>query len=142
VNLEATHFEASLMRKQLDDLLLATTDTGSMPLQDDFDDSRANFDRATVDKVMVGLDFPCCPQLAGTTSKPRNMGLQYLIPLSETNPSIQIRGEEVQLLSDEIIEPSNLIGVERAEYYATYLREHNLTERIRGTKACVTGLSP
>ena len=127
------------MRKQLDDLLLATTDVGSMPLQDDFDESRTNFDRAIVDKVMVGLNFPCYPQLSGTTSKPMNMGLQYLIPLSKTNPNIQIKDQEVQLVSDEIKEPSNSIGVERAEHYAAYLREHNLIDRIRGIKACVTG---
>ena len=127
------------MKKKLDDLLLATTDVGSMPLQDDFDESRANYDRAIVDKVMVGLNFPCYPQLVGTTSKPMNMGLQYLIPLSKTNPNIQIKGQEVQLVSDEIEEPSNSIGVERTEHYVTYLREHNLIDRIRGTKACVTG---
>jgi len=127
------------MRKQFGDLLLATTDVGSMPLQDDFDEGRANFDRAIVDKVMVGLDFPCYPQLVGTTSKPMNMGLQYLIPLSKTNPNIQIKGQRVQLVSGEIEEPSNPMGVERAEYYAAYLREHNLIDRIRGMKACVTG---
>jgi len=127
------------MRKQLDDLLLTTTDVGSMPLQDDFDGSRANFDRAMVDKVTLGLKFPCYPQLGGTRSKPMNMGLQFLIPLSKTNPNIQINGEEVHLVSDEIREPSTPIGVERAEYYATYLREHNLIDRIRGIKACVTG---
>jgi len=127
------------MRKPLDDLLLATTDVGSMPLQDDFDAGRTNFDRAIVDKVMVGLNFPCYPQLAGTRSKPMNMGLQFLIPLSKTNPNIQVKGEEVQLVSGEIREPSNSMGVERAEHYATYLREHDLIDRVRGIKACVTG---
>lgn len=68
-----------------------------------------------------------------------NMGLQYLIPLSNSNPNIQIKGQKVQLISDEIEEPSNSIGVERAEHHAVYLRGNNLIERIHGIKACVTG---
>jgi methionine synthase II (cobalamin-independent) len=125
--------------KKLDELLLATTDAGSLPLQDDFEGGRRNVDQAIVDKIAAGLDYPCYPQLVGTSSKPMNMGLQFLIPLSRTNAGIQINGQEVRLLSDEIITPSSPVGVERAEYYIEFLRGHGLVDRIRGVKACVTG---
>jgi methionine synthase II (cobalamin-independent) len=124
---------------KLDELLFTTADVGSLPLLDDFEDSRRNVDRAIVDKATVGLDYPCYPQLAGTPSKPMNMGLQFLVPLSKTNLGIQINGQEVRLLSDEITEPTSPVGVERAEYYLTFLREHRLVDRLRGVKACVTG---
>jgi len=127
------------MKKRLDELLLATEDAGSMPLLDDFDEGKKNVDRAIIDKLEVGLDYPCYPQLAGTPSKPMNMGLQFLLPLSKVDPGIQIKGQQVHLGSDEIKEPSVVVGVERAEYYMTFLREYRLIEKLRGVKACVTG---
>jgi len=110
-----------------------------MPLQDDFDEDRKNVDKATADKVFLGLDYPCYPQLPGPPSKPMNMALQFLIPLSKTDPAIQIKGEDVHLVSDRIHEPSDPVGIERAEYYAEFLRERGLTREVRGIKACVTG---
>lgn len=87
----------------------------------------------------MSLDYPCYPQLPGSLPKPMNMCLQFLIPLSRTDPGIQIRGEEAHLLSDEIEEISAPVGVERGEYYLRYLHEHGLIRKVRGTKACVTG---
>ena len=127
------------MKKRLDELLFATADVGSLPILDDFNGDRTNFDGAILDKLSVGLDYPCCPQLQGSPSDPMNMGLQFLIPLSKLEPRVQIRGEEVSLLSDEIKPPSEPIGVEQAEYYLTFLREHELLSRVKGLKACVTG---
>ena len=127
------------MKKRLNEMVLATMDQGSMPLQDDFDLDRKNVDRAIMDKVTVGLNYPCYPQLAGSSSKPMNMALQFLKPLSQTNPSIQITGQEAHLLSDNIKEPSDVIGVDRAEYFLKFLREHDLDSRVKGTKACITG---
>ena len=127
------------MKKRLDELLLTTTDTGSLPILDDFNGDRTNFEGAILDKLSVGLDYPCYPQLQGSPSDPTNMGLQFLIPLSKLEPKIQIRGEEATLLSDEIKSPSEPIGVERAEHYVTFLREHDLLSRVKGLKACVTG---
>jgi methionine synthase II (cobalamin-independent) len=129
------------MKKRLDELLLATEDVGSMPLLDDFDEGRKNVDQAITDKVKVGLDYPCYPQLVGRPSKPMDMGLQFLLPLSKVNPGIHIdphRGQ-AHLISDEIKEPSAVIGVERAEYYMGLLRDSGLIEKLRGVKACVTG---
>jgi 5-methyltetrahydropteroyltriglutamate--homocysteine methyltransferase len=109
-----------------------------MPLQDDFDEDRKNVNRAILDKLNVGLDYPCYPQLPGSSSKPMNMGLQFLKPLSKTNPTIQITGEEAHLLLDDIKEPSDVIGIERAEYFLTFLHDH-IFEHVKGVKACVTG---
>jgi methionine synthase II (cobalamin-independent) len=125
--------------KNLNELFLRTTDTGSLPLEDDFIGEKRNVDRAIVDKIAAGLDYPCYPQLAGTPSAPMNMGLQFLTPLSAMNPGIQIDGQNVRLLSDEIMVPNSATGVERPEYFQSFLREHKLTEGLHGVKACVTG---
>lgn len=127
------------MKRRLDELLLATVDVGSLPVEDDFDGNRRNTDRAILDKLSVGLDYPCYPQLPGSPSNPMNMGLQFLIPLSKVEPKIQIRGQEAELLSDEIKPPPEPIGVERAEYFVTYLRERGLASKVKGIKGCVTG---
>jgi len=126
------------VKKRLEELFLATLDVGSVPLQDDFDGSRRNVDRAIVDKVTVGLDYPCYPQLPGSSTNPMNMALQYLKPLSKINPSIQITGQEARLLSDNINEPPDVIGVEPQEYFLTFIRNHAL-DHVKGLKACVTG---
>jgi len=112
---------------------------GSLPIQDDFDESRKNTDQAILDKVSVGLDYPCYPQLLGSPSKPMNMALQFLIPLAKAEPSIQIRGEETRLLSEDIRIPSEAIGVERAEHFVRFLSERGLADRVRGVKASITG---
>jgi len=126
------------MKRELTEMSLATFDVGSMPLEDDFDEGKSNVDRAIADKIKTGLDYPCYPQLPGTASKPMNMALQYLKPLSKTNPSIQISGQEAHLLSDDIKEPAGPVGVERAEYFLAFLRDHPLWH-TKGTRACVTG---
>jgi len=125
--------------KKLDVLALVTEDVGSVPLQDDFEENRTNVDRTITDKVQAGLDYPCYPQLVGTPTKPMNMALQFLKPLAVTDPEIQIKGEEISLLSDEIVEPSDIIGTERAEYFLAFLKRNNLLGKLKGTRACVTG---
>mgnify|MGYP001134305861 CR=1 FL=1 len=127
------------MKKPLNEMLLATVDVGSLPIVDDFNGNRTNVDRVILDKVSVGLDYPCYPQLPGSPSDPMNMGLQFLIPLSRVEPRVRLKGGEAELLSDEIKPPSDPIGVERAEYFATFLRERDLASKVKGTKACVTG---
>jgi len=126
------------MKRQLNEMSLATFDVGSMPLEDDFDEDKRNVDRAIADKIKTGLDYPCYPQLPGTPTKPMNMALQYLKPLSKTNSSIQVSGQEAHLLSDDIKDPNGPVGVERAKYFLTFLRDHPIG-RVRGTRACVTG---
>jgi methionine synthase II (cobalamin-independent) len=127
------------LKRHPEELLFATVDVGSLPVEDDFGGDRRNTDRAILDKLSVGLDYPCYPQLPGSPSNPMNMGLQFLIPLSKVEPRIRIRGQEAELLSDEIKPPCEPIGVERAEYFLDYLRQHGLTSKVKGTKACITG---
>jgi methionine synthase II (cobalamin-independent) len=129
----------SALKRRSEELLLATEDIGSLPIQDDFDENRKNVDQAIVDKVNVGLDYPCHPQLVGTPLRPMNMGLQFLLPLSRLDSGIEVRGEGVHLLSDEIKEISVPIGTEQAEYYLKFLHEHGLISKVKGAKACVTG---
>jgi len=126
------------VKKQLNELSFATLDTGSMPLTDDFEEKKRNVDRVILDKVSLGLEYPCYPQLPGSPSQPMNMTLQFLKPLSKISPNIQITGQEARLSSDDIGEPLHPIGVERAEYFLSFLHEHAVG-RVKGTKACVTG---
>jgi 5-methyltetrahydropteroyltriglutamate--homocysteine methyltransferase len=109
-----------------------------MPLTDDFDEEKRNVDRVILDKISLGLDYPCYPQLPGSPAQPMNMTLQFLKPLSKTNSNIQITGQEARLICDDIEEPPYPIGVERAEYFLSFLHDHG-HGRIKGTKACVTG---
>jgi len=127
------------VKRDLSDLNLATEDVGSLPADDDFEKDRKNVNRAISDKLTVGLDFPTYPQLIGTTTSPMNMGLQFLRPLSMNNPSLQIRGEEISLLADDIVEPDHAIGIERAEYFLSFLQQNNLITQLKGARACVTG---
>ena len=127
------------MKRDLSDLNLATEDVGSLPADDDFEKDKKNVNRAIMDKVNVGLDYPTYPQLVGTPTSPMNMGLQFLRPLSMENPSLQIKGEEISLLSENIVEPDHTIGIERAEYFLSFLQQNNLITQLKGVRACVTG---
>lgn len=127
------------MKSNLNDLNLATEDVGSLPAEDDFEKDRKNVNRGISDKVTVGLDYPTYPQLVGTAANPMNMGLQFLRPLSLNNPSLQIKGEEINLLGENIVEPDHPIGIERAEYFLSYLQHTNLIKQLKGTRACITG---
>ena len=127
------------MKNDLSALNLATEDVGSLPADDDFETDRKNVNRAISDKVSVGLDYPSYPQLVGTVNNPMNMGLQFLRPLSANNPSLRIRGEEISLVDDNIAEPEHAIGIERAEYFISFLQQKSLRNQLKGTRACVTG---
>ena len=127
------------MKIDLGDLNLATEDVGSLPADDDFETDRKNVNRAISDKVSVGLDYPSYPQLVGTTTSPMNMGLQFLRPLSLNNPALQIKGEEISLVGDNISEPDQAIGIERAEHFISFLKHNGLRDQLKGIRACVTG---
>ena len=127
------------MKSNLTGLYLATEDVGSLPAEDDFEKDRKNVNRAISDKVAAGLDYPTYPQLIGTAASPMNMGLQFLRPLSINNPSLQINGEEINLLGESIAEPDHPIGIERAEYFLSFLQRTNLIKQLKGTRACITG---
>lgn len=124
--------------KDLNRLHTATADVGSLPLTDDFDSLRKNFERAIEDKLSTELDFPCYPQLPGTKESPMNMYLQFLEPLVREERGLSIEGGEIHLVG-EIEIPDSPVGVERARYFINYLSENRLTDLSSGLKACVTG---
>lgn len=124
--------------KDPSELFLATTDVGSLPLYDDFRTSKRNVKRATLDKVAAGLDYPCYPQLVGTSEEPMNMNLQFLTPMAELGCGVRIDGGRAHLVG-ELAKPDRVVGIERAVFFLDFLRENGLLSRIKGPKACVTG---
>lgn len=118
-------------------LHLATTDVGSLPLQDDFQPERASLKRAIADKLSAGLDYPCCPQLLGTREHPMNMNLQFLAPLADAY-GLRIDGERAHQVGD-LIKPDHPIGVEASKFFLSWLKENDQLRGIKGPKACVTG---
>jgi methionine synthase II (cobalamin-independent) len=123
--------------KNLDALRLATSDVGSLPLNDDFEGARINFSKAAVDKVASGLDYPCYPQLPGTRANPMSMTLQFLHPLARANHGLELRHGEVRQ-TGEITRPRKPIGVQRALLFKA-LVERNNRAAVKGLRACVTG---
>lgn len=115
-----------------------TSDVGSIPLIDDFANSQRNFRKATTEKLAVGLDFPCYPQLQGTKESPMNMYLQFLAPLAKEGRGLSICGEEIHL-EEEIDLPDRPVGVERARYFADFLSKNQIGDHLIAPKACVTG---
>ena len=126
------------MKRDLNRLLAATADVGSLPLINDFEGLQKNFERAVKDKLSTGLDFPCYPQLPGTKESPMNMYLQFLEPLARERRGLLIEGEEIRLIG-EIEIPERPVGVGRARYFIDYISENQLTDVSLGLKACVTG---
>ena len=116
----------------------ATTDVGSLPLADDFGAAQSNFKRAVEDKLSLGLNFPCYPQLPGTRESPMNMFLQFLKPLAEEGSGLSVDGEEIHL-EGEIELPVQPIGVERAQYFRDFISVNEPADSLIGLKACVTG---
>ncbi len=126
------------MKKDRGRLQRATSDVGSLPLVDDFAGSQRNFRRAVRDKLLVGLDFPCYPQLQGTRESPMNMYLQFLAPLAKEERGLSLDSGELHL-EGEIDLPCRPLGVERARYFADFLSKKETTGILVGPKACVTG---
>ncbi len=116
----------------------ATTDVGSLPLTDDFEGAQKNFGKAVEDKLSLGLDFPCYPQLPGTKESPMNMYLQFLAPLAKEGRGLSIEGEELHL-EGEIEVPSHPLGVERAEYFVNFASQKRDSVHLIGLKGCLTG---
>ena len=127
------------MKNKLEDLNLVSEDVGSLPAEEDFESDRKNVNRGILDKIAAGLDYPTYPQLVGTVANPMNMGLQFLKPLSVNNPALLIKGEEINLVGEDIVEPGHPIGIERAQYFLSFLKTNNLVKQVKGTRACVTG---
>jgi methionine synthase II (cobalamin-independent) len=125
------------LKRDLEALHLATTDVGSLPLQDDFKPERTSLRKAIADKLSAGMDYPCCPQLLGTKEHPMNMNLQFLIPLADEH-GLEIDGENIHQ-AGRVTKPKHPVGIEAPKFFTTWLRENRQLGRIKGPKACVTG---
>jgi len=107
---------------------LFTTIVGSFPLED----TEENMTKAFADEIKVGIDYPCYPQLEG-------MNAQFLTPLSEViGPLDDNNG--VYTLNDDFKIPNKPVALKYGEFIQNFLQENpDLKDKIKGTKACLTG---
>jgi len=95
-------------------------------------------ERAILDKVSAGLDYPSYPQLFGTRENPMNMNLQLLLPLAKSGCGVKVEGDHVYQ-TGEIIKPDQPVGVERPLFFKKFLENKKLLNKVKGLKASVTG---
>jgi len=107
---------------------LFTTVVGSWPLSN----KPENMIKVFSDLIEVGIDFPCYPQLLSMIS-------QFLSPLARSVDQLDEENERFYLSNDFKI-PKNPIALEYGEFINQFFNERrSLLERIKGTKACLTG---
>ena len=107
---------------------LFTTLVGSWPLSN----RPENMIKVFSDLIEVGIDFPCYPQLLSMIS-------QFLSPLAKSVDQLDEENERFYLSNDFKI-PKNPITLEYGEFINKFFNERrSLLERIKGTKACLTG---
>lgn len=107
---------------------LFTTVVGSWPLSNKPD----NMVKAFSDQIEAGIDFPSYPQLVSMIS-------QFLSPLAKSVDQLEEENEKFYLTDDFKI-PKNPIALEYGEFINEFFSERrSLLEKIKGTKACLTG---
>jgi len=107
---------------------LFTTIVGSWPLSN----KPENMVKVFSDLIELGIDFPCYPQLISMIS-------QFLSPLAKIVDQIEEENDKFYLSNDFKI-PKNPIALEYGKFINEYFNERRyLREKIRGTKACLTG---
>ena len=107
---------------------LFTTAVGSLPLENTPDNMKKGFN----DQINIGIDYPCYPQL-------ENMNSMFLSPLSNLVDPLKDDNDSFSL-SDDFKIPDKLVALEYGEFILNFLKEYpHLKERIKGTKACLTG---
>ncbi len=107
---------------------LFTTIVGSWPLSNNTE----NMVRIFSDLIDIGIDYPCYPQLISMVS-------QFLSPLAKSVNQLEEKDERFYL-SDDFKIPKNSIAVEYGEFINEYFNKRpSLLEKIKGTKACLTG---
>jgi methionine synthase II (cobalamin-independent) len=105
-----------------------TTIVGSWPLSN----KPENMIKVFNDLIEVGIDFPCYPQLISMIS-------QFLSPLAKSVDQLEEENEKFYLTNDFKI-PKNPIALEYGEFITKFFNERrSLLEKIKGTKACLTG---
>ncbi|MHA2181300.1 MAG: hypothetical protein ACXAAH_07740 [Promethearchaeota archaeon] len=107
---------------------LFTTVVGSWPLSNNTENMVKIFN----DLIEVGIDFPCYPQLISMIS-------QFLSPLAKKIDQLEEENERFYLSNDFEV-PKNPIALEYGEFINEFFNEkQELKEKIKGTKACLTG---
>ena len=107
---------------------LFTTVVGSLPLEN----SKENMIKGFEDIINVGIDYPCYPQLESMISS-------FLNPLSELIDPLEKEGNHYYL-SDDFKVLGKLFALEYGEFITDFFKERpHLKEKIKGTKACLTG---
>ena len=107
---------------------LFTTIVGSWPLSNNTE----NMVRIFSDLIEAGIDYPCYPQLTSMIS-------QFLSPLAKSIDQIEEENEKFYLFNDFKI-PKKPIALEYGEFINKFFNERkSLFEKIKGTKACLTG---
>jgi len=107
---------------------LFTTVVGSLPLEN----TQENMGRGFEDLINIGIDYPCYPQL-------KSMVPQFLDPLSEIINPLTVRDEKYYL-NDDFTIPDKEIALEYGKFMVNFLNERSdLKDKIKGTKACLTG---
>lgn len=106
---------------------LKTTVIGSFPLQHSIE----NMQRALLDQIEAGINFPSVPQLL-------DMNLMFLEPLAKEGCGIEIRNGNAWIISD-LKKPKKPIAVEFLEFTQEFLEKSDLLEKIDGVKIPVTG---
>jgi 5-methyltetrahydropteroyltriglutamate--homocysteine methyltransferase len=108
---------------------LDTTVVGSFPLTN----TQENMKRVFKDQIKIGIDFPCYPQLVSMTG-------QFLTPLSKLSPNLIKEGDKY-FLEGEIEVPEEPFALDYGKFIMDLIKNKNpeLSEKIKGTKACLTG---
>ena len=108
---------------------LFTTCVGSLPLSNTEENMRKGFE----DMINIGIDYPCYAQLVP-------MNPQFLSPLSKIIEPLEETKPDVFYLGDDFKIPDKPVALEYGEFMVNFLNENpDLKERIKGTKACLTG---
>jgi len=107
---------------------MKSTVVGSWPLNN----TNENMENIFNDLINVGIDYPCYPQLVSMIS-------QFLSPLTKTIPQLEEVGNKF-FLSEDFKIPKTPLAMQYGEFITTFFKEHpHLKEKIKGTKACLTG---
>jgi 5-methyltetrahydropteroyltriglutamate--homocysteine methyltransferase len=105
-----------------------STVVGSFP----YENTPANMEKALLDQIQAGVDYPCYPQLVSMID-------QFMDPLVASVPGLT---KEVQVyrMEGELELPAEPYALEYGKFVVDYLADRpELREGISGLKACLTG---
>jgi len=105
-----------------------STVVGSFP----YENTPENMEKAFMDQINTGVDFPSYPQLVDMIS-------QFLDPLVELGEGLKKEGGEY-ILEGELVVPEEPFALEYGEFVVNFLNEHpEIKKNLKGWKACLTG---